>query len=129
MIKIPSSKFATAMIYSHCCIRNDVGWMSNFLESLKIEIAGLERKLNELRRILALYGGPEESSQSSRSDDGGLFSPRIGRPRAARSMSADTKRIMEETEAFLSGRSDPVPIREIYHEVIEIRGCRIGGSD
>ena len=111
--------------------------MPDFLSSLKDEILTLERaletdpryiKLRELHRVLALYQDSQAPSQPSQSHDV-VFSTRTGKPRVPRSMSADTKRILDEAESYLSGQSDPVPIREIYHQVIEIRGCRIGGSD
>jgi hypothetical protein len=107
--------------------------MPEFLDHLRAEILALQRsldadprtiKLRELRRVEALYGTSAAADSPPAQDSQPLI-----RKSATREMSAETRQVIEEAERFLVGHSDPVPLREMYHQVVEIRGCQIGGQD
>jgi hypothetical protein len=109
--------------------------MPGFIDHLKAEIQELERlleadprfvKLRELRRIQHLYETERRLATETDSPSDALRSPR--RP-ATREITPETKLVMEEAEKFLAGQIRPIPLRDMYHEIVEVRGCHIGGKD
>lgn len=106
--------------------------MPDYLDHLKAAITALEQELErdprhatlrELRRVLAAAQGEPGSDLPS------APTPIRSRPSSARTMSPETVRIVGEADDFLSGRTTPVPLRELYHELVEVRGCHIGGKN
>jgi hypothetical protein len=109
--------------------------MPDFLDHLKAEILALERsleadprwvKLRELRNIEGLY---EDGAVSIADGDSPGFIDRPVRRPATRVSSPETQRVIDESTKLLAGQQSPMPIREMFHEIVEVRGCRIGGRD
>jgi hypothetical protein len=111
--------------------------MANFLDHLTAEILALERsldadpryiKLRELCRVRALY--MDDSSRAADTDSLGMKpTPSQHSPSPSRKMLPETERVIIEAEGLLAGRSSPTPLRDIFHQVVEVRGCHIGGKD
>jgi hypothetical protein len=109
--------------------------MSIFIEHLKAEIQALERsleadprfvKLRELRHIEKLY---ETDSLLSMVPDSRIATAEPVRRSATRESSPESKRVIDEATQFLTGRTDPVALRDMFHEIVRVRGCHVGGKD
>lgn len=112
--------------------------MAEFTDHLLAEMAALERalendrrylKLRELQRVLALYAAPVGAAAV---DSPTLREVQERAPRrrpAPREMAPATKRVIEEARAVLTGRAAPMPLRDLYHEIAEVRGIPIGGNE
>jgi hypothetical protein len=110
--------------------------MASFIDHLAAEILALEQaleadpryiKLRELRRVQDLYEADSHSVLTT--DSAPTPVPGLRRRMATREMSPETKLVIEEAERFLAGRTEPVPLQNLYHELVEVRGCRIGGEN
>jgi hypothetical protein len=112
--------------------------MAEFLDHLRAEIEALERslehdprfvKLRELQHVRGIYesqsGAPPTDSPFPRDVQGRAPHKRSAR----REMSPATKRVVEAAREYLSGRASPVPLRDLYRELAEVRGIPIGGSE
>jgi hypothetical protein len=107
--------------------------MVGFVDHLKAEILDLERsleddprfvKLRELRRIRDLYEAPRRAVSAD--------SPTRAREpqkRPPREMSPATRAVVNAATEYLTGRTDIVPLRVLYHHIAEERGIHIGGED
>jgi hypothetical protein len=108
--------------------------MPNFIEHLRAEIQALERsleadprfvKLRELRQVEKLY-----ETDSAVPPEPGSRMLAISHSRATtREPSEETKQVVNAAERFLAGQIEPIRLRDMYHEIVEIRGCRVGGRD
>lgn len=111
--------------------------MAGFLDHLRAEIQALERslevdpryiKLRELQRVRALYDTEIDttSTDSQPLREAGTDQPR---KKSHREMSPATRRVVDAARDYLLGRAHPVPLRDLYHEISEVRGVPIGGAD
>jgi hypothetical protein len=112
--------------------------VANFLDHLEAEILALKSsletdprfvKLRELRRIKDLYLSDSASAVGSDSPRTRAGSSASQRKSVTRKMSPETERVIEESERLLDGRSSPTPLRDVFHHVVDICGCHIGGKD
>lgn len=112
--------------------------MTEFLDHLRAEMQALERslesdpryiKLRELKRVRALYEGAPQVAIADSPERGETPArlPRERRP-APREMSPETKRVIAAAHELMDGRTDPFPLRALYHEIAEVRGVRVGGK-
>lgn len=44
-------------------------------------------------------------------------------------MSLGTKRVVEALHELMDNRAEPFPLRDLYHEVTNVRGIHVGGKD
>lgn len=112
--------------------------MAGFIDHLLAEMQALERsldndpryiKLRELQRVRALY---EAQSGAAAVDSPTLREVQERAPRrrpTPREMSPATKRVIEEARIVLTGRPAPMPLRDLYHEIAEVRGVPVGGNE
>jgi hypothetical protein len=111
--------------------------MTAYVDHIRAAIAALEQELKgdrryimyqELRRMLAAY---VDSQKMPRATDSRPPSPLPDSQRRmpSREMSPETKEVIERATEFLHDKSEPVPIRDLYNQIVEKDGCRIGGQD
>lgn len=112
--------------------------MADFVDHLNAEIQALERsldddprfiKLRELRRVQALY---QDHSGIAHADSPAATAPRERIPHdrsSPREMKPATKLVVDAAREHLAGRVSLVPLRDLYHEIAEVRGIPIGGKD
>lgn len=112
--------------------------MPSFIDHVDAEIQALERsledeprflKLRELYRIRRLY---TSSVAPMNGVDLGHRPAPVEAPQrkpATRKVSPETEQVIAETEFFLQGNASPIPLRNLYHHVVNVRGCKIGGKD
>jgi hypothetical protein len=112
--------------------------MAGFVDHLRAEIEALERslesdprfvKLRELQRVRILY----ESRPGTVSPDSPSLRDREERiPHRrppTREMSPATKLVIDAAREYVAPRDPvPVPLRELYREITEVRSIPIGGS-
>lgn len=112
--------------------------MPSYIEYMRAAIEALEQELKsdrryilcqQLRRMLAAYEEGQETptATDSRAPVSSSLDPQRRMP--SREMSPETKEVIERATKFLRDKSEPVPIRHIYYQVVEKDGCRIGGQD
>jgi hypothetical protein len=112
--------------------------MAGFLDHLMAEIQALEQslagdprfvKLRELQRVRSLY----ESQPGVLSPDSpslkGAGEPGQRRQPTPRTMTPETRAIVNAATEYVRNRLTPVPLRELYHEIAEVRGIPIGGKN
>jgi hypothetical protein len=112
--------------------------MAGFFDHLLAEIQALERslehdprfiKLRELQRVRALY---EASEGAASADSPSLKDVEERRPHKrspGREMTPATKLVVDAAREYLAGRTQPVPLRELYREIAERQSIPIGGND
>lgn len=112
--------------------------MTGFLDHLRTEIQALERllgsdpryiKLRELQRVRAIYEKQPEAALADLAErrEAPARPPRA-RPPAPREMSPATKRVVAAAHELMIGRADPLPLRDLYHEIAEVRSIPVGGK-
>lgn len=112
--------------------------MTGFLDHLQAEMQALERslendpryiKLRELQRVRALYD-VQRGAASANSSSLREVPERAQHKRSVpREMSPATKRVIGAARELLMGRTAPMPLRKMYHEIAEVRGIPIGGRE
>jgi hypothetical protein len=112
--------------------------MANFVDHLKAEILGLERsletdprfvKLRELRRVYDLYEAPRDAATTDSPSINEVRAPKLQKRPSTREMSPATRAVVNAATEYLTGRTNLVPLRTLYHHITEERGIQIGGED
>jgi hypothetical protein len=107
--------------------------MPTFLDHMNEEIATFENALATDPRYLKLSALREARKHYLR--DAALPAQEVERAsphterRSSREMAPQRRRALEETEAFLTGKTSPVLTRDIFHQIVTVKGCEIGGRD
>ena len=111
--------------------------MAGFADHLKAEIIALERsleadprfvKLRELQRVWELYEAPQGAA-SADSPSINEVRARESQRSASREMAPSTRAVVNAATEYLTGRTDLVPLRTLYHHITDERGIHIGGKD
>jgi hypothetical protein len=111
--------------------------MTGFLDHLRAEMQALERslendpryiKLRELQRVRALYEGEPGAAPADSPAPIATQQRSPHRRPAPREMSPETKRVISAANELMAGRSEPMPLRDLYHEIADVQGIPIGGN-